>query len=74
MEELLVIFGGVVAIVWLNLQYGMKRRQATGLSPEERTQLHALVEQADKMADRIESLEKILDAESPDWREKHGSE
>jgi hypothetical protein len=32
-----------------------------------------MVEVANNMAVRIETLEAILDVESPDWREKQGT-
>ena len=47
-----------------------KRQVSQGLSEEEYIQLSDLSEMADKMADRIKTLEAILDAETPDWRSK----
>lgn len=74
MEEIIVapiiIFMLVVAPIWLILHYRSKRQISQGLSEEEYTQLSELSELADKMADRIKTLEAILDAESPDWRNK----
>ncbi|NMP33350.1 envelope stress response membrane protein PspB [Thalassotalea algicola] len=74
MEEIIVapiiIFMLVVAPIWLILHYRSKRQISQGLSEEEYVQLSELSELADKMADRIKTLEAILDAESPDWRNK----
>ena len=74
MEEILVapviIFMVVVAPIWLILHYRSKRQISQGFSEEEYTQLSELSELADKMADRIKTLEAILDAETPDWRNK----
>lgn len=74
MEEIIVapiiIFMLVVAPIWLILHYRSKRQISQGLSEEEYTQLSELSELADKMSDRIKTLEAILDAESPDWRNK----
>ncbi len=74
MEEILVapviIFMVVVAPIWLILHYRSKRQISQGFSEEEYTQLSDLSELADKMADRIKTLEAILDAETPDWRNK----
>ncbi len=60
----------VVAPIWLVLHYRSKRQISQGLTEEEYLQLSELSELADKMADRIKTLEAILDAETPDWRNK----
>lgn len=74
MEEIivapLIIFMVIVAPIWLVLHYRSKRQVGQGLSEEEYIQLSELSEMADKMADRIKTLEAILDAETPDWRSK----
>jgi phage shock protein B len=73
-EEILVapiiIFMLIVAPIWLILHYRSKRQISQGLTAEEYAQLSELSELADKMTDRIQTLEAILDAESPDWRNK----
>lgn len=66
----LIIFLVVVAPIWLVLHYRSKRQISQGLSEEEYNQLSDLSELADEMADRIQTLEAILDAETPDWRKK----
>ena len=74
MEEIIVapiiIFMLVVAPIWLILHYRSKKQISQGFSEEEYAQLSELSELADKMADRIKTLEAILDAETPDWRNK----
>lgn len=74
MEEIivapLIIFMVIVAPIWLVLHYRSKRQVGQGLSEEEYIQLSELSEMADKMADRIKTLEAILDAETPEWRSK----
>ena len=74
MEEVImapvIIFMIIVAPIWLILHYRSKRQVSQGLSEEEYIQLSDLSEMADKMADRIKTLEAILDAETPDWRSK----
>ncbi|PCI60297.1 MAG: envelope stress response membrane protein PspB [Gammaproteobacteria bacterium] len=64
----IIIFLLVVAPIWLVLHYRSKRQVSQGLSESEYIQLSELSELADKMADRIKTLEAILDAESPEWR------
>ena len=74
MEEVImapvIIFMVIVAPIWLILHYRSKGQVSQGLSEEEYIQLSNLSEAADKMADRIQTLEAILDAETPEWRNK----
>jgi phage shock protein B len=65
-----MIFMLLVAPIWLILHYRSKRQITQGFSEEEYKQLSELSELADKMTDRIKTLEAILDAETPDWRNK----
>ncbi|HCH69180.1 MAG TPA: envelope stress response membrane protein PspB [Colwellia sp.] len=65
-----IIFMVIVAPIWLVLHYRSKGQVSQGLSEEEYIQLSNLSETADKMADRIKTLEAILDAETPEWRNK----
>jgi phage shock protein B len=65
-----IIFMVIVAPIWLILHYRSKGQVSQGLSEEEYIQLTDLSEMADKMADRIKTLEAILDAETPEWRNK----
>lgn len=67
----IIIFMVIVAPIWLVLHYRSKRQVSQGLTEEEFSQLNDLIAKADKMAARIETLEAILDAESPQWRGKH---
>ncbi|WP_232848779.1 envelope stress response membrane protein PspB [Bowmanella yangjiangensis] len=59
-----------VAPIWLILHYRSKKQVAQGLSKEEFTTLTELADKAEKMADRIQTLEAILDAEAPQWRNR----
>ena len=61
-----------VAIVWIVSHYRSKSRVNSGLSEEEHRQLKELSDTAEEMAERIKTLESILDAENPEWREHHG--
>ena len=74
MEELImapvIIFMVIVAPIWLVLHYRSKGQVSQGLSEEEYIQLSDLSETADKMADRIKTLEAILDEEPHEWRNK----
>jgi phage shock protein B len=41
-----------------------------GLSPEDEKMLSEVWESANKMQERIDTLERILDIEAPDWRRR----
>ncbi|MGR5047501.1 envelope stress response membrane protein PspB [Photobacterium damselae] len=66
----LVVFCIFVAPLWLILHYRSKRRLGEGLSGEEQEKLQKLVARAEQMQERIVTLERILDAEAPQWRLK----
>lgn len=67
----LIVFLIFVAPLWLLLHYRSKRRMANGLSQDELQTLDRLVNQAESMQQRIDTLEQILDAESPNWRRRY---
>ncbi|AQS37031.1 phage shock protein B [Shewanella psychrophila] len=64
----IIIFLIIVAPIWLILHYRSKRQVSQGLTEEEYSQLNELIGRADKMAQRIDTLEAILDSEAPQWR------
>jgi len=65
-----VMFMIFVAPLWLILHYRSKKQVSQGLSEHEHRQLLELAQKAEKMADRVETLEALLDQESPQWRQK----
>ena len=65
-----VVFLVIVAPIWISLHYRSKARTDDGLSAGERAELEDMIEVANKMAARIETLEAILDAENPGWRDQ----
>ena len=66
-----VIFMVFVAPAWLFLHYRSKQQVQSALSETERADLEALTLQAERMLERIDTLEAILDAQTPDWRKQH---
>lgn len=66
----IIIFLVVVAPIWLVLHYRSKKQISQGLSEEQVTALNNLARSAESMAERIQTLEAILDAETPEWRKK----
>lgn len=78
MEEFFIVAIGVpmilfmlfVAPTWLILHYRGKRQINKGLSENDFKDLQMLAEKAEKMSERINTLETILDSEAPQWRHK----
>jgi phage shock protein B len=66
----LIVFLVIVAPIWLILHYRSKKQISQGLTEEEYAHISELSSLADKMSERIQTLEAILDVESPNWREK----
>lgn len=64
----MVIFLAVVAPLWILMHYITRWRSAKTLSGEDEKMLQDLWQTAEKMEDRIGTLERILDAEAPQWR------
>lgn len=67
----LILFMIFVAPLWVIMHYRSKNKINQGLSDSELNQLNELTVKAEKMADRIKTLEAILDADSPRWRTQH---
>lgn len=63
-----VVFLVIVAPLWILMHYRSKQRARGELSADERQLLETLSVRADRMAERIETLESILDDETPGWR------
>ncbi|MTD39607.1 envelope stress response membrane protein PspB [Erwinia sp. CPCC 100877] len=66
----LTIFVLFVAPIWLWLHYNNRQERGSQLSQSERQRLMQLNEEAQRMRERIQALEQILDAEHPNWRDK----
>lgn len=65
-----VIFMVIVAPAWLWMHYRHKQRTESALSESERAELETLSLQAERMLERIDTLEAILDEQTPDWRKR----
>lgn len=63
-----IVFVTIVLPIWLLLHYITKWKQSRGLSSEDERMLEDLWQSASRMEERIQTLEEILDAKSPDWR------
>ena len=61
----------VCAPLWIIFHYITKMKTAKGLTAEDEKMLTEVWESTKKMEDRIQTLERILDIESPTWRTRH---
>ncbi len=69
--ELVVILAlTVVAPIWIIAHYATRWRSTKALSSDEEQLLEELWDSAERMEQRINALERILDAEVTDWRKK----
>lgn len=69
----LIVFLIFVAPLWLFLHYRSKRKSENGLSEQDFQKLQTLSQRAEKMQSRVDNLERILDAEAPNWRQNYDS-
>lgn len=65
-----IIFMIFVAPIWLILHYRSRNKINAGLNDDERQSLQDLARTAERLQDRVKTLEAILDAEHPSWRHK----
>ena len=70
----MVLFMVIVAPMWIVMHYRSVNRFSSQLSEDDRQALEEMLVAVDQMADRIESLESILDADHPNWRQKRASQ
>ena len=63
-----ILFVLVVLPIWVTMHYRGKEKRINLLSESEREELLLLTQQTERMQERIESLEAILDEQTPDWR------
>ena len=61
----------VCAPLWIIFHYITKMKTSKGLTPEDEKMLTEVWESTKRMEDRIRTLERILDIESPSWRQHH---
>ena len=69
-EAIAIIFLTVCAPLWIIFHYVTKMKTSKGLTTEDEKMLSEVWESANKMEERINTLERILDIEAPDWRKR----
>lgn len=71
-EIVAVLFMVIVMPLWMSLHYVTKWKNNKGnISADDENNLNRLRKSADKMEERLNSMERILDEEVPGWRHKH---
>ena len=64
----MILFIVIVAPIWIVMHYLSVRRSGQGLNDQDRLVIEDMLKTVDRLSSRIESLEHILDAESPSWK------
>jgi len=69
MSEVIPILALTVCFpLWIVFHYITKWKTSKGLSAEDERMLSEVWESTNKMEERIQTLERILDIEAPSWR------
>lgn len=64
----MVVFLTFVAPVWIIMHYRNVNRSSQSLNEEERENIDAMLATIDKLQDRVQALEALLDVDQPGWR------
>ncbi|MDT8408680.1 MAG: envelope stress response membrane protein PspB [Wenzhouxiangellaceae bacterium] len=67
---IIVVFLVIVAPLWLILHYATRNSVNKKLTSKDESMLEELHENARRIEERMHNLERILDADSPEWRNK----
>jgi len=59
--------------LWIVFHYATKMKTSKGLTSEDEKMLSEIWDSTNRMEERINTLERILDIEAPSWRSRHGS-
>ncbi|MEQ9607968.1 MAG: envelope stress response membrane protein PspB [Kiloniellaceae bacterium] len=65
-----ILFLAVVAPIWIIAHYTTRWKATKALSSDEEQLLEELWKNSERMEQRINALERILDAEVTDWRKQ----
>jgi phage shock protein B len=69
-EVLGILFLAIVAPIWIIAHYTTRWKATKALSTDEEQLLEELWKSSERMEQRINALERILDAEVTDWRKQ----
>jgi phage shock protein B len=65
-----ILFLTIVAPMWITMHYRSVNRSSRSLNSEDRESIEHMLETVDKLTHRIGTLESILDADHPQWRQQ----
>jgi phage shock protein B len=65
-----ILFMVFVAPMWIIMHYRSLNRSSRSLSLEDRESIEHMLVTVDKLTDRIEALESILDTDHREWRQQ----
>ena len=65
-----ILFMVIVAPTWIVLHYRSLNRSSRSLSEEDRENVEQILVTVDRLTERIQALESILDSEHGDWRDQ----
>ena len=68
----MILFMVIVAPTWIVMHYRSVNRSSRHLTEEDRQALEEMLVAVDQLSERVESLESILDADHPQWRQHVG--
>lgn len=68
MDAVPIILLTVVAPLWIIFHYLTKMKTSKGLTVEDEKMLSEVWESTRKIEERIQTVERILDIEAPNWR------
>jgi phage shock protein B len=68
-----VLFLVIVAPIWIVMHYRSVNRSSRSLSEDDRESIDTMLVTVDKLNERIASLEAILDADHPNWRQQENT-
>ncbi|WP_439100508.1 envelope stress response membrane protein PspB [Congregibacter sp.] len=69
-----ILFMVIVAPIWIVLHYRSLNRSSRSLNEEDRENVEQILVTVDRLTERIQALESILDSEHGDWRDQEQQE
>ncbi len=71
MEIIAILMLTIVLPLWIIFHYITKWKQMKGISAEDEASLGDLRTSADRLEERLRTMERIMDDEVPDWRSRY---
>ncbi|WP_439106727.1 envelope stress response membrane protein PspB [Congregibacter sp.] len=65
-----ILFMVIVAPIWIVLHYRSLNRSSRSLNEEDRENVEQILVTVDRLSERIQALESILDSDHGDWRDQ----